>query len=115
VSAGATPGPEAGAGPPVVPRLDTTRLRLRAPTLDDAPSLFARYTRDPVVTHHLTWLPHDTVERTRTFVRRCLAVIGDGSVVPGVTTERSDDQPIGVMELGLGPEPRDCWSFGRVR
>jgi ribosomal-protein-alanine N-acetyltransferase len=124
-------------------------------------------------------------------VRRCLAVIGDGSVVPCVITERSDDQPIGMIELrlsghraelgdvmaqawwgrglmteaaravvewalaqpsifrvgavtdvdnhasarvlektgmqregllrrglvhpGLGPEPRDCWSFGRVR
>jgi RimJ/RimL family protein N-acetyltransferase len=69
------------------------------PTLDDAPHLFARYTRDPLVTRHLTWRPHDTIDRTRTFLRRCLAGVKDGSVLPWVVTERTDDRPIGMIEL----------------
>jgi RimJ/RimL family protein N-acetyltransferase len=85
--------------PPPVPLLDTARLRLRPPTLDDAPHLFARYTRDPVVTRNLTWRPHDTVERTLAFLRRCLAGIDDGSVLPWILTERDDDRPIGMIEL----------------
>jgi len=61
--------------------------------------LFARYTRDPDVTRNLTWQPHDTVERTVVFLRRCLAGIDDGSVLPWVLTERDDHRPIGMIEL----------------
>jgi [ribosomal protein S5]-alanine N-acetyltransferase len=39
------------------------------------------------------------VERTRTFLRRCLAGIADGSVVPWVITGRGDDRPFGMLEL----------------
>jgi [ribosomal protein S5]-alanine N-acetyltransferase len=84
-----------------LPLLETARLCLRPPTLGDAPSLFARYTQDPLVTRNLTWPPHDSVERTRTFLRRCLAGAADGSVRPWVLTERGDDRPIGMIELRL--------------
>lgn len=89
------------AGPPPrsVPVLHTPRLRLRPPTLGDAPDLFARYTQDPIVTRQLTWQPHDSLERTRTFLRRCQAGIEDGSVLPWVLTERDDGAPVGMIEL----------------
>ena len=82
-----------------MPNLTTARLNLRAPTLDDATDLFERYTQDPIVTQNLTWVPHDSIERTHTFLRRCLAGVADGSVLPWVITERSDDRPIGMVEL----------------
>jgi RimJ/RimL family protein N-acetyltransferase len=47
----------------------------------------------------LTWPPHDSVDRTRAFVRRCLAGIDEGSVVPWVVTAPPDDRPIGMIEL----------------
>jgi RimJ/RimL family protein N-acetyltransferase len=77
----------------------TERLRLRPPALSDAPDLFARYAQDPVVTRLLTWLPHDSLERTRAFVQCCLTGIADGSVVPWVLTAGDDDRPIGMIEL----------------
>jgi ribosomal-protein-alanine N-acetyltransferase len=95
----ATSGASAGRARRSVPVLATARLRLRPPTLGDAPDLFARYTQDPVVSRLLTWLPHDSLERTRAFVRRCLAGIADGSVVPWVLTAGDDDRPIGMIEL----------------
>jgi ribosomal-protein-alanine N-acetyltransferase len=72
---------------------------LRVPTLDDAPEMFARYTRDPDVTRTLTWRPHESIERTRRFLRRCLAGVAAGTVVPWLVTERGDDRPIGMIEL----------------
>ncbi|HEU4369170.1 MAG TPA: GNAT family N-acetyltransferase [Methylomirabilota bacterium] len=72
---------------------------MRPPTLADAPALFARYAQDPLVTRQLTWRPHDTVEHTRTFLRRCQAGIEDGSVLPWVLTERDDGAPVGMVEL----------------
>ena len=91
--------PGAGGPPRRVPELTTTRLHLRAPTLDDAADLFERYTQDPIVTRNLTWTPHDSIESTRTFLRRCLAGIAHGSVLPWVMTEREDDRGIGMVEL----------------
>lgn len=97
----ATSGARAGTASRPVPLLETARLRLRPPTLDDAPLLYARYTQDPIVTRNLTWQPHDSVERTRMFLQRCLAGIADGSVWPWVLIERDDDRPIGMIELRL--------------
>jgi [ribosomal protein S5]-alanine N-acetyltransferase len=91
--------PEAGGALRQVPHLATTRLRLRPPTLDDAADLFARYTQDPIVTRNLTWTPHDSIERTRAFLRRCLDGIADGSVMPWVLMDRDDDRAIGMIEL----------------
>lgn len=39
-------------------RLETARLVLRPPTLDDAAWIFERYARDPEVTRYLQWSPH---------------------------------------------------------
>jgi [ribosomal protein S5]-alanine N-acetyltransferase len=67
--------------------------------LDDASDIFARYAQDPIVTRYLTWQPHDTVERTRAFLRRCVAGMADGTVLPWVLCEPPDDRPIGMLEL----------------
>jgi ribosomal-protein-alanine N-acetyltransferase len=79
--------------------LDTARLRLRPPVLEDAPHLFARYTQDAAVTRYLTWRPHRDLEHTRLFLRRCQRGQADGTILPWVITERGDDRPIGMLEL----------------
>ena len=49
--------------------LTTERLRLRKPTMADAPAIFARYAGDFEVTRHLSWPRHASVEDTAAFLR----------------------------------------------
>src|SRR5688572_12842556 len=48
--------------------LDTLRLRLRLPRLDDAEAIWADYARDPEVSRYMTWRPHTSIEDTRAFL-----------------------------------------------
>ncbi len=50
-------------------RVETQRLVLRRPQLQDADSIFARYASDPEVTRLLSWPRHETVEATRAFLK----------------------------------------------
>ena len=56
--------------PPEV--LETSRLLLRLPVLDDANVIFQKYAQDPEVTKHLIWLPHENLDTTREFIRLCI-------------------------------------------
>lgn len=68
--------------------LQTDRLRLRRPTLDDAPVIFERYGQDLEVTRYMLWEPHVDVSDTEEFLKRC------------------DD----AWELGIGHRP---WAIER--
>ena len=81
--------------------IETARLRLRQPTLEDAPALFERYTQDPDVTRYLTWRPHTNVSQTEAFVQRCLAVWAEGEAFPWVLEGRGETLPIGMVELRI--------------
>ena len=59
--------------------IDTPRLHLRLPTLDDAPVIYARYSHDPEVTRYLTWRPQAGVDVTAAFIRRALDAWAGGS------------------------------------
>jgi ribosomal-protein-alanine N-acetyltransferase len=45
--------------------LTGTRVRLRAPRLDDAEAIFDAVASDPEVTRYLSWKPHPDVDETR--------------------------------------------------
>jgi RimJ/RimL family protein N-acetyltransferase len=49
-------------------RLETRRLLLRAPRLNDAQPIFERYAADPEVTRYLAWPRHASIAATRAFV-----------------------------------------------
>ena len=49
-------------------RLETARLILRKPRLDDAEAIFARYASDAEVVRYVGWPRHDRVEATRAFL-----------------------------------------------
>jgi len=53
-------------------RLETTRLVLRRPTVDDAEAAFETYASDPKITRYLTWAPHATSVQTREFFQQCI-------------------------------------------
>jgi [ribosomal protein S5]-alanine N-acetyltransferase len=50
-------------------RIETSRLVLRKPTLEDASAVFTRYASDPEVTKYLSWPQHQSVEQTKEFLQ----------------------------------------------
>lgn len=52
--------------------LQTERLRLRRPTLDDATLAFETYAADQEVTRYLTWTAHATVAQTTEFFQQAI-------------------------------------------
>jgi len=83
--------------------IETRRLFLRPPVLSDADAIFTGYAQDPEVTRYLTWPPHERVEETTRFVKRCIACWQQGADFPWVIIRRADDQLVGMMELHLEP------------
>jgi len=98
----------------------TARLRLRRPQLEDAPTLFARYTQDPEVTRYLVWRPHTSVVETERFLHRCAAVWADNTSFPFVIERLDDPLALGMIEFrvdGFKVEfgyvlARDAWGKG---
>jgi [ribosomal protein S5]-alanine N-acetyltransferase len=100
--------------------LETARLRLRPPRLDDASEIFARYAQDTEVTRYLTWRPHNRMEAVQEFLRSLLAHRERGAVLPWVVQRQIDAQLLGVMDLRLQGSraeigyvfARDAWGQG---
>jgi ribosomal-protein-alanine N-acetyltransferase len=109
---------EGGLRAPAV--IETNRLRLRAPRLEDADEIFARYAQDAEVTRYLTWRPHTSVEPVREFLRGLLTLREQGAVLPWVVERRADGRLLGAMDLrlqGFRAEigyalARDAWGQG---
>jgi ribosomal-protein-alanine N-acetyltransferase len=74
-------------------------LVLRRPVLGDAASIFERYARDPEVTRYLTWRPHQNIERTQEFLRRCGAFWESREAFPWVIVPKGETGPIGMIDL----------------
>jgi ribosomal-protein-alanine N-acetyltransferase len=48
--------------------LETARLVLRKPTLQDGQAIFERYAGDPIVTRYMSWPTHRTIADTHAFL-----------------------------------------------
>jgi [ribosomal protein S5]-alanine N-acetyltransferase len=81
--------------------LETPRLLLRLPAMEDAEGIFQKYARDPEVTRYLIWLPHETSQVTRDFIRRCMRCWQDGAAFPWVVARREDQELVGMLELRI--------------
>jgi len=79
-------------------RIETERLVLRKPRLDDAPFVFAGWAQDKEVTHFLTWRPHQTIEQTKEFIQSCLSVWGHESRFPYMITLKENDEIVGMID-----------------
>lgn len=78
---------------------ETERLSARPATCADAQVLFERYACDPAVAKYMTWRPHQTVDETLAFLRRCEAAWRDGSAFPWTLWSKSDDEFVGLIEV----------------
>ncbi len=88
-------------------RLETTRLVLRLPILDDASVIFQKYAQDTIVTKYLIWRPHENVDITKEFIRRCIACWSDGNTSPWVIVRKSDGELVGMIELRIDRHSAD--------
>ncbi len=83
--------------PPAI--IETERLRLRPPVMDDATAIFETYAQDEEVTRYLTWRPDKSIDETRAFLRRCGASWEQGKAFGMAITGREDGRLIGMIEL----------------
>lgn len=80
-------------------KVETRRLRLRRPVPGDADLIFRAYARDPEVTRYLVWVPHTSVEMTRTFVSDCENRWKNLVAFPYVITRKEDGELLGMIEI----------------
>ena len=91
--------------PPEV--LETTRLLLRLPVLDDTDAVFQKYAQDQVVTKYLIWRPHENINVTRDFIRRCVQCWKDETAFPWIVVRKNDDELVGMLELRIAESRAD--------
>lgn len=81
--------------------IETERLVLRTPRMDDAPVLFAAYMQDPAVTRYTTWRPHRQLQETEAFIRSSIAAWENETRFPFVITGKEKDQPFGMIDFHI--------------
>jgi [ribosomal protein S5]-alanine N-acetyltransferase len=103
-------------------QVETKRLVLRMPRMDDAAAIFAGWAQDPEVTQYLTWRPHERIEQTQEFVRICLLAWENQTRFPYMITLKENGEVIGMIDpriegtkVGIGyGAARAYWGKGYV-
>lgn len=103
-------------------RIETGRLVLRKPHMQDALPIFNGWAQDRDVTRYLTWRPHEQLEQTMEFVRGCLAAWETQKRFPYVITIKETEEVIGMIDpriegskVGIGyVAARAHWGRGYI-
>lgn len=82
-------------------RIETERLVLRIPSLEDAESIFNAYAQDADVVRYLMWRPHKKIRETRDFLARCRAGWEGGAQFPYAITLKQSGEVIGMIEIRI--------------
>ncbi len=82
-------------------QIQTERLLLRLPTLEDGESIFQTYTNDPEVTRYLPWQPHERIEQSTEFLAGCVEAWQGENRFPYIIVEQAQGKTIGMIELRL--------------
>lgn len=80
-------------------QIETERLFLHKPRMDDAPAIFSAYAQDLVVTRYMTWRPHKNVEETYCIVELMLKLWDDDEAYSYVITLKNSDSAIGMIAM----------------
>lgn len=81
--------------------IETERLVLRMPSLEDAESIFNSYAQDVEVVRYLLWRPHQNIQETRDFLARCMAGWEGDAQFPYVITLKQSGEVIGMIEIRI--------------
>lgn len=82
------------------PLLDTPRLRLRIPSLDDADDI-AAYAGDPEVSRYVTWRRHRSIGDAHAFLHHAITAVEKAQELHWVITRRTSEQILGTIGLRL--------------
>jgi len=79
--------------------IETARLILRRPVIDDAPAIFEGYAQDPDVVRYLMWQPHRSIADTNDFLVTVAQRIQQGKEQSWAITRKGDDRLIGMVAV----------------
>jgi RimJ/RimL family protein N-acetyltransferase len=79
--------------------IETERLILRKPHMDDAPTIFTAYAQDIEVTRYMTWRPNKDLEETYYHVELALKLWDEGKAYSYAITLKESDSVIGMIAL----------------
>ena len=91
--------------------LETTRLRLRKPVLEDAEVMFRQYAQDAEVTKYVSWRAHRSINETREFLRACLCAWEEGTSFHWAIVVRENNQLVGMISARVDSHK---WELGYV-
>jgi len=84
--------------------IETARLVMRQPTMDDTAAIFQSYAQSAEVAKYLVWKPHASIHETKQFLSICLSAIQSGSSQPKVIALRATGEVIGMVDIRVkGP------------
>ncbi len=103
-------------------RIETERLLLRKPRMDEGSAIFLGWAQDKEVTRYLTWRPHQCLEQTQEFVQSCLAAWEQGTRFPYIVTLKETSEVVGMIDprvegskVGIGyGAARAHWGKGYI-
>ncbi len=81
--------------------IETERLVLRKPRMDDARAIFDGWAQDKKVTRYLAWRPHERIEQTQEFVQGCLSGWEQETRFPYMITLKETGEVIGMIDPRL--------------
>ena len=95
--------------------IETPRLLLRKPLLEDAHEIFRNYAADPDVTRYLTWRPHYSLEESFEVMTARLAHWEQGTEFTWSITPRGGVSTVmGMVSATPGTRAAWRWSIGYV-
>ena len=82
-------------------QIETERLILRKPRMDDAPAVFSGWVQDLEVTRFLTWRPHENIGQTESMLERAITAWDGDARFPYMITLKAGSNVIGMIELRI--------------
>jgi RimJ/RimL family protein N-acetyltransferase len=81
--------------------IQTERLTLRSPSLNDSEAIFRAYAQDAEVTRYLIWEPHQDIRETEVFLSECITAWESANRFPWIITLKSSGGLVGMIEIRI--------------
>ena len=82
-------------------QIETERLILRKPRMDDAPAMFAGWTQDPEVTYFLMRRSHENIEQTESILTWAIGAWNGNERFPFMVTLKESGDVIGMIDAHI--------------
>lgn len=79
--------------------IQTERLTLCKPLMDDARAIFETWAQNSEVTRTMTWAPHEDIEVTYSVLRRMIDAWKQGARYTYMVIEKESNQAVGMIEI----------------